>query len=153
MASQEQKLLSNFLVAPASLRDFITLRQFTDIFPTAHRSNPAVEELYRELFALRKRDMDMVLQDIAEEVKKSKQLKREYVKERRRMDDGSIPGLDMPALSTEDEVCVMNGTPCDASSLLTAIQALRPQAEKATYLEFRPREHPRSMRKPRITNL
>ncbi|KAF2689652.1 hypothetical protein K458DRAFT_292104 [Lentithecium fluviatile CBS 122367] len=104
MPSYEAKLLSDFLTTPASLRDFMTLRQFTSIFPTAHRSNPAIPELYRELHALRERDIDVVRQEIADEVKRSKQLKREYAKERRRMDDANVAGLHPVALQMEQEL-------------------------------------------------
>lgn len=105
MPSKEAKLLSDFLVAPASLRDFMTLRQFTDIFPKGHRSNPAVKELYRELYTLRERDIEAVRQDIALEVKRSKQLRREYARERCQLDEANVAGLDPVALQLEEEVC------------------------------------------------
>jgi hypothetical protein len=104
MPSYEAKLLTDFLAAPASLRDFMTPRQFASIFPSAHRANPAIQELYRELSALRERDIDAVRQDIADEVRRSKQLKREYAHERRRMDTASVAGLDPVALQMEQEV-------------------------------------------------
>ena len=104
MPSYEATLLSDFLIVPASLRDFMTLRQFTDIFPKGHRSNPAIEELYRELYTLRERDIEVVRQDIAAEVKRSKQLKREYAKERRLVDDANVAGLDPMELQIEQEV-------------------------------------------------
>lgn len=105
MPSYEAKLLADFLVAPASLRDFMTLREFTDMFPKGHQSNPAIKELYRELYTLRERDIEVVRQDIADEVKRSKQLKRAYAKERRRMDDANVAGLNPIALQIEEEVC------------------------------------------------
>lgn len=104
MPSQEAKLLGDFLVAPAALRDFMTLRQFTDIFPQVHRANPAVQDLYHELHRLRDKDIDVVRRAIAEEVKRSKQLRREYAKERRRVDDAAVAGLDPVALQMEEEV-------------------------------------------------
>ncbi|KAF2130816.1 hypothetical protein P153DRAFT_395238 [Dothidotthia symphoricarpi CBS 119687] len=103
MASQEAKLLSDFLLTPASLRDFMTPRQFADIFPQAHRANPAVQDLYRELHRLRDKDVDLVRHAIAHEVKRSKQLRREYAKERRRADDATVAGLDSVALQMEEE--------------------------------------------------
>lgn len=104
MPSYEAKLLTDFLVAPASLRDFVTPRQFANVFPSAHRSSPAVQELYRELNALRERDIDAVRQDIADEVRRSKQLKREYAHQRRQMDMANVTGLDPVALQMEQEV-------------------------------------------------
>ena len=104
MPSQEAKLLSDFLLAPASLRDFVTLRQFTDIFPQSLRDNPAIQDLYRELHKLRQEDMDIVRQDVVNEVKRSKQMKRGYARERRQVDDANVAGLDPIALQMEQEV-------------------------------------------------
>ncbi|KAI4640968.1 uncharacterized protein J4E79_011754 [Alternaria viburni] len=104
MPSQEAKILGDFLLAPAPLRDFTTLRDFTDIFPRAHRSNPAVQEIYRELQHIRDRDIELIRQDIIDEVKRSKQLRREYARERRHVDDATVAGLDPIALQMEQEL-------------------------------------------------
>ena len=104
MPSQEAKILGDFLLAPAPLRDFTTLRDFTDIFPRAHRSNPAVQEIYRELQHIRDREIELIRQDIIDEVKRSKQLRREYARERRHVDDATVAGLDPIALQMEQEV-------------------------------------------------
>jgi centromere-localized protein 2 len=104
MPSQEAKLLGDFLLAPAALRDFMTLRQFADIFPQAHRTNPAVRDLYLELQRLREKDMELVRRAIAEEVKRSKRLRREYARERRQVDEATVAGLDPLALQMEEEV-------------------------------------------------
>jgi centromere-localized protein 2 len=104
MPSQEAKLLSDFLLAPAALRDFMTLRQFTDIFPKSHRTNPAVQDLYRELQRLREQDIDAVRRAIADEVTRSKRLRREYASERRQLDDATVAGLDPSTLRMEEEV-------------------------------------------------
>ncbi|RAR04389.1 glycoside hydrolase family 5 protein [Stemphylium lycopersici] len=104
MPSQEAKILGDFLLTPAPLRDFITLREFTDIFPRAHRANPAVQEIYRELQRLREKDIELVRQDIVDEVKRSKQLRREYAQERRQVDDATVAGLDPVALQMEEEL-------------------------------------------------
>jgi hypothetical protein len=104
MPSQEATILSDFLLAPAALRDFMTLREFTDIFPKGHRTSPAVQELYRELQRLREKDMELVRRAIADEVKRSKRLRREYASERRQLDDATVAGLDPVALQMEEEV-------------------------------------------------
>ncbi|KAF1852066.1 uncharacterized protein K460DRAFT_392212 [Cucurbitaria berberidis CBS 394.84] len=104
MPSQEAKMLGDFLLAPAALRDFVTLRQFTEIFPKSHRTNPAVQDLYRELQRLRDKDIDMVRRSIAEEVQRSKQLKRDYAHERRQLDGATVAGLDPVALQMEEEI-------------------------------------------------
>lgn len=104
MPSPEAQLLADLLLAPAPLQDFTTLRQFTDIFPRGHRENPAVPQLYRELQRLRAHDMETVRRDIAAEVQRSKPLRREYARERCRLDSTAAPGLDPVALQIEDEV-------------------------------------------------
>lgn len=125
MPSYEAKLLSDFLIAPASLRDFMTLRQFTDIFPKALHANPAIKQLYNELYTLREKDIDLVRQDIAEEVKRSKQLKRDYAQERRLTDDANVAGLDPITLQMEQEVCLPILAVC-SSSFLCSPQASFP---------------------------
>jgi centromere-localized protein 2 len=104
MPSPEVKMLGDFLLGPAALRDFMTLREFTDIFPKGHRTNPAVQDVYRELQRLREKDMDLVRRAIADEVSRSKRLRREYARERRQLDDATVAGLDPMALRTEEEV-------------------------------------------------
>ena len=104
MASQEAKLLSEFLLAPAPLRDFMTLRQFTDVFPRGHRENPAVRDIYLELHRLREAEIEAVRNDITREVKRSKQLRRAYAQERRQTDDAHVAGIDPVALQMEEEV-------------------------------------------------
>lgn len=106
MPSQEAKLLSDFLLAPAPLRDFMTLRQFTDILPRSHRENPAVKDLYRELHRLREAEIEVVRNDITKEVKRSRQLRRAYAQERRRTEDAHAAGIDPTALQMEEEVGV-----------------------------------------------
>lgn len=108
MPSQEAKLLGDFLLAPAPLRDFMTLRQFTDIFPRGHRENPAVQDLYRELHRLREAEIESVRNDITKEVKRSKQLRRAYAQERRQMDDARVAGTDPVALQMEEEVSLLS---------------------------------------------
>jgi hypothetical protein len=104
MSSQELNLLKNFLLAPAALRDFLTLQQFTEIFPPAQRSSPAIRELYVEISRLRQQDIENVRQNITDEVKRSKQLRRDYARERRHRDDANVAGLDLVALQMEEEV-------------------------------------------------
>lgn len=108
MPSHEAQLLADLLIAPAPLQDFTTLRQFTDIFPRSHRESPAIPQLYRELQRLRTKDIETVRRDIAHEVRRSKPLRREYARERRRLDDAVAPGLDRVALGMEGE---LSGTP------------------------------------------
>lgn len=116
-------MLSDFLLAPAALRDFMTLRQFTDIFPKGHRANPAVQDVYRELQRLREKDMDVVRRSITEEVKRSKQLRREYAKERRQVDSATVAGSDPIALQIEQELSGQGRRPHTLQTVHSSIDA------------------------------
>ncbi|KAH9875106.1 hypothetical protein J1614_004594 [Plenodomus biglobosus] len=120
MPSREAQLLADLLIAPAPLQDFTTLRQFTDIFPRGHRESPAVPQLYRELQRLRTKDIETVRRDIAHEVQRSKPLRREYARERRRLEDAVAPGLDRVALGMEGE---LSGTPRQSPHTLETAHA------------------------------
>lgn len=120
MPSPEATLLGDFLLAPAPLRDFVTLRQFTDIFPRGHRDKPAVQQLYRELQRLRERDMDAVRRDIASEAKRSKPLRHAYAHERRQLEGTAVAGLDPVALQTEQELA---SDPAHAAHTLHTVHA------------------------------
>ena len=104
MSTQEAKLLSEFLLAPAALRDVFTLKEFTEIFPAAYRSQPAIKELYQELQRLRQEDIEAVRENISDEVKKSKRLRREMARAREQDDRNAVAGLDLVALQMEEEV-------------------------------------------------
>ena len=146
MPSTEAKLLSDFLVAPASLRDFMTQQQFTDIFPKSHRANPAVKELYRELYTLREHDIEVVRQDIAREVKRSTQLKRAYALERRQIDTANVAGLDPTALQMEEQASRKLHTYVHRFQRSAAFQRPRPATAHASN---RSRQHRGGLRKPR----
>jgi centromere-localized protein 2 len=137
MPSYEAKLLADFLTVPASLRDFMTFPQFASIFPSAHRSAPAIKELYGELHALRERDIEVVRQEIGDEVKRSKQLKREYAKGRRQMDDANVSGINPFALQMEEEVCPCH--PRATLSLFTYPPALRRSGQETAHATNDPR--------------
>lgn len=104
MPSQEAILLADFLLAPTSLRDVLTLKQFAEIFPKSYRSNPAVKELYQELQLLRQQDLETVRLNIADEVKRSKQLRRQSARERQEDEHTAVAGLDTVTLNMEGEV-------------------------------------------------
>jgi len=117
MSSQEAKTLQNFLLAPAALRDFMTLQQFTEIFPPVQRSSSVIKELYAEISALRQEDIDHVQRNIKDEVKRSKKLQREYRSERRLRDHANVAGLDPVTLQTEEELSVCACLPINISRL------------------------------------
>ncbi|EKG11132.1 Kinetochore subunit NKP2 [Macrophomina phaseolina MS6] len=95
MAPTESSILSNFLLPPAPLQTIITLRQFTDLFPRAHHSNPAIPKLYRELQHQRAIDTDDVKRNIAAECKRGERQVREVARARRRDEaaDSAAVGL------------------------------------------------------------
>lgn len=108
MAPKEATLLSDFLLVPAELRNIMTLEQFTEIFPQSQRESPAVKALYQELQRLRHEDVEIVRENIADEIKKSRPLRRQVVRERRQVDHAAVAGLDLVALEMEEEVmCFM----------------------------------------------
>lgn len=104
MAPQETIILTDFLLAPAALHHFLTPEQFADILPQSARGGPTVKELYRELQRLRREELDAVRDNIVDEVKASRRLKREYKERRQRDDRAAVAGLDTVALEIEEEV-------------------------------------------------
>jgi centromere-localized protein 2 len=105
MPSPEAVILTDFLLAPAALRDVLTLQQFTEIFPKSHRLGPAVKELYQELQRLRNEDLETVRLNIQDEIKKSRTLKRDCARERELDDRRAVAGLDPTILDREEQVC------------------------------------------------
>jgi len=103
MPSFEAKVLSDFLVEPAPLREFMTLNQFTQLFGNS-QSSPAIKPLYRELYTAREKDIETVRQHIAEEIQRSKRVKHAYARSRRRKDEANVAGLDRRELRMEEEV-------------------------------------------------
>ncbi|KKK26183.1 hypothetical protein ARAM_000955 [Aspergillus rambellii] len=80
MAPSETSILSNFLLAPASLPTVMSLQQFTELFPKRLRSHPHIRVLYRELQQLREQDMDIVNENIDKEVQEGDSQKAELRK-------------------------------------------------------------------------
>jgi centromere-localized protein 2 len=138
MSSQEAKILSDFLLAPAALRDVLTLKEFTDILPKAYRTQPAVKDLYQELQRLRQEDIDTVRQNIADEVKKSKKLRREMAQARELDDRSAVAGLDSVALQMEEEVMPIRLSPQIALLTVNSFLATRGAIEPTRYRPFTP---------------
>ncbi|KAF2460639.1 Cnl2/NKP2 family protein-domain-containing protein [Lineolata rhizophorae] len=90
MAPTEASILSSFLLSPAPLPTFLTLRQFKELFPRSQQSDPQIQTLYRELQHQRAIDIDDVRRHIAAEVKRGKRQKRSVVEGRRKMHDGDF---------------------------------------------------------------
>jgi centromere-localized protein 2 len=103
MPTKEASLLTDFLLAPAALRHFITLEQFSEIFPRSQQDNPAIKSLYDELQRLRHEDVEEVRANIAAEIKRSRPLRREVARARRE-EDYKAAGVDFGALDMEVQV-------------------------------------------------
>jgi len=64
MAPTEKSILKSFLLQKASLRDVLTLAEFSTYFPASKRSSPLVRNLYRDLQSQRNRICESVLKQI-----------------------------------------------------------------------------------------
>ncbi|KAI9789311.1 MAG: hypothetical protein M1816_006199 [Peltula sp. TS41687] len=87
MASKESQLLTSYLLSSGGrgqLATYVTLSQFTELFPRSQRSNPQIAVLYRELQHQRALVADDVARNIAAEVKRGERQRREVVDARRR---------------------------------------------------------------------
>jgi len=82
----------------------MSLRQFTDLFPAKHRSNPFIPELYQELQEQRAGDIEQVRRNIATEVKHGDKQRRRIAKMRQRTHNSDMAGLDLAELQMEGEV-------------------------------------------------
>ncbi|KAI9837635.1 MAG: hypothetical protein M1838_004777 [Thelocarpon superellum] len=93
MAPTESSILTQFLLAPASLPTVLSLSDFKELFPRALRSNPQVTDLYRELQHQRALVVDQVKQHISVEAKRGEKQRREVVRARRKAQREEL-GLD-----------------------------------------------------------
>ncbi|KAK2046630.1 Cnl2/NKP2 family protein [Colletotrichum somersetense] len=84
MAPTESAILHNYLTSPAQLPSVITLEEFTELFPKAHRANPQIRSLYRDLQHQRRALVDTVTENIAAEEKRGRVIKREIARARMR---------------------------------------------------------------------
>lgn len=83
MAPNEATILSNYLLLPARLPDFLSLQEFTSFFPKSQQSSPRVRALYRDLQQQRNAIVDSVSENISAQVRQGKALRRQVIKERR----------------------------------------------------------------------
>ncbi|KAK1672038.1 Cnl2/NKP2 family protein [Colletotrichum godetiae] len=84
MAPTEAAILHNYLTVPAQLPSAITLEEFTELFPKPHRANPQIRSLYRDLQHQRRAIVDMVTENIENEEKNGRIIKREIARVRKR---------------------------------------------------------------------
>ena len=64
MAPTEESILRSFLLQKASLRDMVTLAEFTSYFPASKRSNPLIRQLFRDIQTQRNSVCESVLKQI-----------------------------------------------------------------------------------------
>jgi len=64
MAPTEESILRSFLLQKASLRDVLTLAEFSTYFPPSKRSSPLVRHLYRDIQSQRHAICDFILKQI-----------------------------------------------------------------------------------------
>jgi centromere-localized protein 2 len=83
MAPTEATILSTFLLPPAPLPSIISLKAFTELFPSAQQSSPQIRTLYRDLQRQRARLTDAIAENIANEVKRGNAQRKAVVRTRR----------------------------------------------------------------------
>lgn len=86
MAPTEQKILSNYLLVPAQLPAIVSLQEFVALFPRSLQSSPQVRTLYRDLQSQRNAFVDSVAEQIEEEAKHGKAMRRAVIRSRREAD-------------------------------------------------------------------
>lgn len=80
----ESTILTNFLLAPASLSTILPLPKFTALFPASAQKSPHIKALYRDLQHTRAKVTDTVESNIAIEVKRGNAVRKSVIISRRR---------------------------------------------------------------------
>ena len=83
MAPTEQTILSNYLLLPAPLPAIISLQEFVALFPRALQSSPHIRTLYRDLQSQRNAVVDAVAEQIEEEAKHGRAMRRAVIRSKR----------------------------------------------------------------------
>lgn len=83
MSTSEEKILSTWLLVPASLQSVMTLGAFTRLFPTSQANNPQIRRLYRDLQHQRASLVDSIERNIEAEAAYGNAQKRSVLKVRR----------------------------------------------------------------------
>ncbi|KAK3304623.1 Cnl2/NKP2 family protein-domain-containing protein [Chaetomium strumarium] len=83
MAPTEQTILSNYLLVPAQLPAIISLQEFIALFPRQLQSSPRIRSLYRDLQSQRNVVVDAVAEEIEQEVKQGKAMRRAVIRSKR----------------------------------------------------------------------
>ncbi|KAK4039147.1 Cnl2/NKP2 family protein-domain-containing protein [Parachaetomium inaequale] len=83
MAPTEQKILSNYLLVPAQLPAILSLQEFIALFPRPLQSSPKIRSLYRDLQSQRNAVVDGVAEQIEQEAKHGKAMRRAVIRSKR----------------------------------------------------------------------
>ncbi len=83
MAPTEQTILSNYLLLPAQLPAIISLQEFVALFPRPLRSSRHIRTLYRDLQSQRNAVVDSVAEQIGDEAKHGRAMRRAVIRSKR----------------------------------------------------------------------
>jgi centromere-localized protein 2 len=83
MAPTEQTILNNYLLVPAQLPAIVSLQEFIAFFPRQLQSSPRIRSLYRDLQSQRNVVVDAVAEQIEQEVKQGKAMRRAVIRSKR----------------------------------------------------------------------
>ena len=83
MPPTEQKILSNYLLVPAQLPAILSLQEFVALFPRQLQSSPKIRSLYRDLQSQRNAVVDDVAEQIEQEAKHGKAMRRAVIRSKR----------------------------------------------------------------------
>jgi centromere-localized protein 2 len=102
--TSESTLLKNFLIIPSSLPTFITLDQFTALFPPKHQKDASIPSLYYEIHHQRAQDIDAVKHNIKAELVVGEKQKRLIRRGRRQWHQSDLEGFDENNVRMEEDV-------------------------------------------------
>ncbi len=83
MAPTEQTILNNYLLLPAQLPAIISLQEFVALFPRSLRSSRHIRTLYRDLQSQRNAVVDSVAEQIEDEAKHGRAMRRAVIRSKR----------------------------------------------------------------------
>lgn len=92
MAEAEARILTDYLIVPASLPGIVTFEQFQSFFPTLTRNSPLLRSLWKDLRSQRDIAIDHVAAAIELEAERGKVMRREVMRQRRDVTAEEIDG-------------------------------------------------------------
>jgi centromere-localized protein 2 len=87
MAPTEQIILRNYLLVPAQLPAIISLQEFIALFPRQLQSSPRIRTLYRDLQSQRNAVVDDVAEQVEQEAKHGKAMRRAVIRSKREAEE------------------------------------------------------------------